>query len=1217
MTTQSSGGLFGSSTTTQPQSGGLFGSNQQQQSGGFGATATPFGQQPNTGATSAFGPSNAFGGSSFGSAAPAQDGTGHTKFQPTTSTDTMMKQGQQSSINTRHQCITCMKEYENKSLEELRCEDYIANRKGIGAVGGGGMFGQQPAATSPAGGGVFGQTTSSSGGLFGQQQNKPMFGTTGIGAATSAAPSFGGFGQSSQAGGGGLFGANKPTGFGAPVATVAPAFGAPTGGFGAATSQPSGGGIFGSTTPAFGTNTTGGFGAATSQPGGMFGATTSQPTAFGTTNTTPGFGGFGAQQPSQNIGLFGANNQNKPSTGFGGFGQPASSAPSAFGTTSGGFSATTSQPGSLFGANNQNKPATGFGGFGQPTSSAPTAFGSSSVGFGVNSGVGLFGANNQNKPAAFSFNTGAVTAPTQSFGGFGTTSNTGLFGGAQSKPGGLFGGTNTFGTTTSGFGGNATGGLSGFGSNTGNGGLNFGVAANTGLTAGQAPPNPVAASIHQQLLTLASSPFGENPLFKPLASDANKRADILKPTNPAAQKALLANSYKVSPHRNVKIRVKPNSSSEKSQIFEGLDDDLLTQGDLFVPRTSVKKLVLRSSGADTIGLSVTEAPEDTQETVDNSLTVGLHEIVQPPMRSDDQAEAANDTIPVDDSFVALNTRKKNASEDPEQVDSAPNTLVASKKLNSAGVSLSRAGYYTLPSVSELTLDSEGQCLVTGFTVGREGYGNIHFPGTMNIAKINMDEIVHIRHKEVIVYPDDNNKPLLGEGLNRPAQVTLDKVWPNDKTNGDAIRSPERLKRMSYEEKLERASSRLGAKFIEYRPETGSWVFRVEHFSKYGLIEDSDEELEVSPLENVKKVKTLEKRLETSTALPTQPPVLDNNAKNIMLSANENITSNNANLIPFGNRGGKQDNDEGSDKEIEMNDSVPAINEKPKSVARSALFGDEPESMSGVGYGVTKPVILKHRVSSISTVSVQPRMIECIANSVLGPPAYVCQGLGGVSMLGTGTGNMSSSFTDTSAIVIQDQATIKVSSAATSLRPRTSKLASYSLHGGYDKWVSLPGQSRKPSDQMTVFVPQHVDTELSLEHSVLGRPPQFTMADIGLTINKGSRAGWSRNWDLVSVGDTRLASGGRVLGNVTFSGLEQSTTGDMGSSQVESLRSWFHVALETSERMESAEAGPMFMAVSSLDTLHSHQAEAARQLDELGQANLQWSEWVSMFSDIWR
>ena len=46
--------------------------------------------------------------------------------------------------------------------------------------------------------------------MFGQQQNKPMFGTSGL--TTSAAPSFGGFGQTSQAGGGGLFGANKPTG---------------------------------------------------------------------------------------------------------------------------------------------------------------------------------------------------------------------------------------------------------------------------------------------------------------------------------------------------------------------------------------------------------------------------------------------------------------------------------------------------------------------------------------------------------------------------------------------------------------------------------------------------------------------------------------------------------------------------------------------------------------------------------------------------------------------------------------------------------------------------------------------------------------------------------------------------------------------------------------------------------------------------------------------
>ncbi|MEQ2197593.1 hypothetical protein XENOCAPTIV_000734, partial [Xenoophorus captivus] len=142
--------------------------------------------------------------------------------------------------------------------------------------------------------------------------------------------------------------------------------------------------------------------------------------------------------------------------------------------------------------------------------------------------------------------------------------------------------------------------------------------------------------------------------------------------------------------------------------------------------------------------------------------------------------------------------------------------------------LNRVGYYTIPSLDDLAemVDGNGECIVENFTIGRKGYGSIFFPGEVNLTELNLDEIVHFRRKEVIVYPDDKKKPPEGEGLNRRAEVTLDGVWPNDKTTCTQIRSPERLVDMNYEGRLEKASRKQGARFLEYRPETGSWVFEV-------------------------------------------------------------------------------------------------------------------------------------------------------------------------------------------------------------------------------------------------------------------------------------------------------------------------------------------------------------------------------------------------------
>jgi nuclear pore complex protein Nup98-Nup96 len=398
--------------------------------------------------------------------------------------------------------------------------------------------------------------------------------------------------------------------------------------------------------------------------------------------------------------------------------------------------------------------------------------------------------------------------------------------------------------------------------------------------AGAAGSAPAASSAVQQqlLLALAASPFGENPLFKTV-TETGKRGELLKgeaSSSPATGKGLAMSQYKVAPHRNIKVKTKPVDSVNKSSMFDGLDDDLPGEGDMFVPRSSIKKLVLRNKkNADMSSSSVltnTVGDDPAQET---SLTVPLDEsrlfvkkvVVPPPVTNDRRLDHD-----AEESFTALNTRKKNTSSDQYQDgdrslelrDHLEHTKDTDQQEHQdelsklpGGISLQRAGYYTIPPLHEIEPDSDGKCLVEGFTIGREGYGNVHYPGTTDITGLNLDEIVFFRHKEVIVYPEEDgaehNKPELGEGLNKRAQITLDKVWPTDKNDSSLIKSPEKIRSMNFEDKLIRASSRLGAKFIEYRPETGSWVFKVEHFSKYGL-DDSDEE--EPALDNSKKMKTL-------------------------------------------------------------------------------------------------------------------------------------------------------------------------------------------------------------------------------------------------------------------------------------------------------------------------------------------------------------------------
>ena len=95
------------------------------------------------------------------------------KFEPIKAKDTANKNGVTYNVDTLLHCITGMPQYEQKSLEELRLEDYMAGRKGsttAGGTTGGGLFAGGQAT------GLGGTATTgglAGGGLFGQQ-NKTL-----------------------------------------------------------------------------------------------------------------------------------------------------------------------------------------------------------------------------------------------------------------------------------------------------------------------------------------------------------------------------------------------------------------------------------------------------------------------------------------------------------------------------------------------------------------------------------------------------------------------------------------------------------------------------------------------------------------------------------------------------------------------------------------------------------------------------------------------------------------------------------------------------------------------------------------------------------------------------------------------------------------------------------------------------------------------------------
>jgi len=111
---------------------------------------------------------------------------------------------------------------------------------------------------------------------------------------------------------------------------------------------------------------------------------------------------------------------------------------------------------------------------------------------------------------------------------------------------------------------------------------------------------------------------------------------------------------------------------------------------------------------------------------------------------------------------------------------------------------------TLPTSS-----SNKKCEVWDLHV-HNAHGSIEFPGLTDLAKVNIHEAIRCHHLRLELYPDAEELPAEGEGLNKPAVI---KLYNMDPKKNDKKVDPEKFERM-----LQRSLGSQGSEHKSYQEE---------------------------------------------------------------------------------------------------------------------------------------------------------------------------------------------------------------------------------------------------------------------------------------------------------------------------------------------------------------------------------------------------------------
>lgn len=116
----------------------------------------------------------------------------------------------------------------------------------------------------------------------------------------------------------------------------------------------------------------------------------------------------------------------------------------------------------------------------------------------------------------------------------------------------------------------------------------------------------------------------------------------------------------------------------------------------------------------------------------------------------------------------------------------------------------KPGVYTIPSLASLQKMPEHILKeLSNFTIKKDNVGSIKFLKPVDVRGLDLDAIVEFYPTSIVVYPNEDEKPEPGRGLNTNAIISLESCFPVDPTTGrtstneaDISRFVRRLQSMS-------------------------------------------------------------------------------------------------------------------------------------------------------------------------------------------------------------------------------------------------------------------------------------------------------------------------------------------------------------------------------------------------------------------------------------